>query len=261
MLDDFDRCHAITSVWEGGWSDNAKDRGGKTMYGITQATLSAWLGRPASDNEIRRLDKATALAIYRKNYWDRVSGDALPNGVDLMIYDWGVNSGPKRAVMALQSILGVVPDGWVGEKTITALISHDPRDLIEALFKRRMEFLKDLGEEQWKEFGKGWTNRVNDVRKKALAMADRKPAPAAPVSEAPVGGTAKAVPAAPVEKTVSTEQKVGAGGLLAAGSVLGFWRDYRDVLTDPAFLGLLAVLAVVTGFLLWRRAKPVELQQ
>lgn len=266
MLNDFERCHAITGPWEGGWSDNAKDRGGKTMWGITQATLSAWLGRPASVNEIRNLDKATALAIYKKNYWDRVSGDALPNGVDLMVYDWGVNSGPKRSAVALQAILGVKADGWIGEETLKALVSHDPREIINELYDRRMAFLKGLGADQWKEFGTGWTNRVNDVRKKALAMAARQPAPPPSAHDIQVAGTAKAVPAPPVEKTVSTEQQVGGaitvgGGIAVLGPLAGFWRDYKDVLTDPTFLVVLALLAVAAGFLLWKRAKPVELQQ
>lgn len=265
MLCNFGKCHAITAVWEGGWSDNKKDRGGKTMYGITQATLSAWLGRPATVTEIRSLTKDEALAIYRKNYWDRVSGDTLPAGIDLMVYDWGVNSGPKRAVVALQSILGVEPDGWIGEKTMKAMAGLNARGIINKLYERRMAFLRGIGAEQWDEFGKGWTNRVNDVRAKALAMVDRQPAPPAPETHAPEGGTAKAVPAPPVEQTVSTEQKVGggiaAGGAVAvAGPLLGFWRDYKDVLTDPAFLVVLALLAGAAGFLLWRRAKPAELQ-
>lgn len=255
----FERCHAITAVWEGDWSDNKKDRGGKTMYGITQAALSAWLGRPATAYEIRNLDKATALAIYEKNYWDRVSGNMLPPGVDLMVYDWGVNSGPKRSAMALQAVLGVEADGWIGDKTLAALRRLPARDVVNALYDRRVAFLKGLGNDQWAEFGKGWMNRVNDVRKKALAMADRAPAPPASPQDAPAGGTAKAVPASPVEKAISTEQKVG-GGLVVLGPLAVFWRDHKDVLTDPSFLLVLALLAVAAGFLLRKRAKPVELQ-
>lgn len=260
MLNDkFDRCHAVTAVWEGGWSDNKKDRGGKTMYGITQATLSAWLGRPASVAEIRGLTKQTALAIYRKNYWDRVSGDELPAGIDLVVYDWGVNSGPKRAVVALQSILGVEPDGWVGDKTLRALKLCNVAEVIQSMHERRMAFLKGLGKEQWAEFGKGWTNRVNDIRKKAFAMAERRPAPPAPPSVVAEEGTAKAVPPTPKEQTVSTEQKVG-GAVLILGPIAAFWRDNKDVLTDPTFLAVLALLAAVAAFLLFRRAKSAEEQ-
>lgn len=253
-MGNFERCQAITEAWEGGWSDHARDPGGKTMYGITQATLSAWLGRPATATEIRNLSKEQARQIYRKNYWDRVAGDELPSGVDLCIYDFGVNSGPQRAVKSLQGALDLKADGWVGELTISAVKDADRRELINRLCDRRLAFLKDL--ETWDTFGKGWSNRVADIRKRALAMIGGGAQPRAP--EVPSGGTAKALPAAPVEKSVSTEQKVGAGSLLGAGAILGFWRDYRDVLTDPAFLGLLLVLGAVAAFLLWRKAKPVE---
>ena len=264
MLDKFDACHAITAKWEGGWSDHPADPGGKTMYGITQATLSSWLGRPASATEIRSLTKQQALAIYRDRYWKRVSGDQLPPGVDLCVYDFGVNSGPERAVKSLQTALGVKADGWIGELTLAALRDRDPRDLINVLCDRRLSFLKSLP--TWGKFGKGWANRVADVRKRALVMsgASNQIATADPV--VPEGGTPKAIPAPPAEKTVSTEQKVGGAAagtgavILVLGPLAGFWRDNKDVLSDPTFLAVAGVLAAVTLFMLFRKPKTVEEQ-
>lgn len=263
MLDKFDACHAITAKWEGGWSDHPADPGGKTMYGITQATLSSWLGRPATATEIRSLTKTQALAIYRDRYWRPVSGDELPAGVDLCVYDFGVNSGPSRAVKSLQTALGVKADGWVGELTIAALRNANPRDLINTLCDRRLAFLKSLP--TWGSFGKGWANRVADIRKRAIAMAAGATQPEmGPV--VPEGGTPKAIPAPPAEKTVSTEQKVGGAAagasavILVLGPLAGFWRDNKDVLSDPLFLGVAGVLAAVTLFMLFRKPKTVEEQ-
>lgn len=267
MRDKFEACHAITSKWEGGWSDHPADPGGKTMYGITQATLSEWLGRPASAAEIRALSKAQATAIYRDRYWKRVGGDQLPPGVDLCVYDFGVNSGPDRAVKSLQAALGVKPDGWIGEKTMAALRGHPNRArLIMDLCERRSAFLKSLP--TWGSFGKGWSNRVADIRRRALAMATGAPQPQPNLRDISVvgaEGTPKAIPAPPTEKTVSMEQKVGAAGaagtvILVLGPVAGFWRDNKDVLTDPLFLGVAGVLAAVTLFMLFRRPKTVEEQ-
>lgn len=260
MLDKFDACHAITAKWEGGWSDHPADPGGKTMYGITQATLSAYLGRPATVAEIRTLSKAQATAIYRDCYWKRVGGDQLPPGVDLCVYDFGVNSGPDRAVKSLQTALGVKADGWVGELTLTAIRDRNPRDLINALCDRRLAFLKSLP--TWSSFGKGWANRVADVRKRALAMAAGANQPA----EGPIIPTPKAIPAPPAERTVSTEQKVGGAAAGTAvvvttlGPVAGFWRDNKDVLSDPIFLAVAGVLAAVIVFMLFRKPKTVEEQ-
>lgn len=263
MLDKFDACHAITAKWEGGWSDHPADPGGKTMYGITQATLSAYLGRPATDVEIRTLSRQQATAIYRDRYWKRVAGDELPPGVDLCIYDFGVNSGPDRSVKSLQTALGLKADGWVGELTLSAIRSKPPRELIDALCDRRLTFLKSLP--TWSKFGKGWANRVADIRKRAMSMAAGATQPEmGPV--VPEGGTPKALPATPVEKTVSTEQKVGGAAAGTAvvvttlGPVAGFWRDNKDVLSDPIFLAVAGVLVAVIVFMLFRKPKTVEEQ-
>lgn len=254
----FETCHAITAKWEGGWSDHERDPGGKTMYGITQATLSAYYGRPASVAEIRGLTKETAKAIYRSEYWDRVAGDVLPDGVDLCVYDFGVNSGPSRAAKSLQAALGVKADGWIGELTMTAIRKADARKLVAALCDRRMAFLRGLG--TFSTFGRGWTNRVNDIRARALKMANG----GGGITIAPVvpdGGTAKAEPAPVEPKAVSPEQKIGgtAGAVaLVLGPVAAFWRDNKDVLSDPLFLGVAGLLTVVVVVLLLRRPKPVE---
>lgn len=261
----FEACHEITAKWEGGWSDHPSDPGGKTNWGITQATLSAYLGRPASTAEIRTLSKAQAKLIYASQYWDNVGGDVLPAGVDLCVYDFGVNSGPSRAVRSLQAALGVKADGWVGEITLDALRKADTLKLIEALCDRRLSFLKALP--TWSTFGKGWGNRVADIRERALRMAGASVPAAKPIPlDVPAGGTAKAVPPPPVEKTVSTEQKVGgatAGVVVvttALGPVAGFWRDNKDVLADPMFLGVAGVLVAVIVFMLFRKPASVEQQ-
>lgn len=258
----FDVCHAITAKWEGGWSDHPADPGGKTMYGITQATLSAYLGRPATVQEIRQLSKAQAKVIYESQYWAKVGGDALPAGIDLCVYDFGVNSGPSRAVKSLQAALGVKTDGWFGQLTLVALIKTDPIKLIDTLCDRRLAFLKTLP--TWGTFGKGWANRVADIRRQAKRMAAGAK-PLAPPA-VPDEGTAKAVPPPPVEQTVSTDQKVGGAAIgttaivTTLGPVAGFWRDNKDLFSDPIFLVVIAVLVAVTVYLLLRKPKPVEAQ-
>lgn len=64
---------------------------------MTIGTLRAWLGRPVTKAEVRILTVADVKAIYHKNYWDAVGGDAMPALVDLAVFDPAVNSGPGRA--------------------------------------------------------------------------------------------------------------------------------------------------------------------
>ena len=256
-MDRFEECHAITARWEGGWSDHPRDPGGKTMYGITQATLSAYRGRPASADEIRKLTKAEAKQIYAANYWRRVGADQLPPGVDLCVYDFGVNSGPSRAIKSLQAALDLKPDAWVGAITLAAANQANRHALIDQLCDRRLAFLKSL--ETWGTFGKGWGNRVADVRRQAKKMADGALTDPAP-SSAPIEAPAKAIPPARKTRAVSQEQIVG--GVIGSGGVLttlgAFWRDNRDLFTDPAFLLAGAALAGVAIYLLFRRPPTVE---
>ena len=251
----FDICHAITAKWEGGWSDHKADPGGKTNWGITQATLTTYLGRAASAADIRNLTKSEAKEIYKKLYWDRVTGDDLPAGLDLAVFDFGVNSGPVRAVKALQSILGVETDGWIGDETLKAIEQSNLILLINELCDRRLKFLKGLG--TWKTFGKGWKNRVDDIRVRALDMAQGQDVSPPEVTVK----TPKGTPEPMKEQTVSTDQKIGIGVATATAvvtPVAAVWRENKDVLTDPLFLGMFGLIAAVVIVLLSRRAKRAE---
>jgi lysozyme family protein len=53
---------------EGGFVNHPADRGGATKFGITQDTLSAWLGRAASVEDVRALTASEAGAIYRQRF-------------------------------------------------------------------------------------------------------------------------------------------------------------------------------------------------
>jgi len=163
---------------EGGYVNHPSDPGGHTNMGITQATLSAWMGSKASIQDVRNLTQATASAIYKKNYWDKIAGDALPAGVDYAVFDYAINSGPARAVKTLQKITGTNQDGIVGKQTIAAVNTKDVTYVVNRLCDLRQEWLQTLS--TFKTFGKGWTARVKRVRHRALALV--KPATEKPTA-------------------------------------------------------------------------------
>jgi lysozyme family protein len=189
---------AAVVALEGGYVDHPRDPGGATNMGITHRTLADWRGKAVSKQDVRNLTKAEAMQIYRANYWNKVRGDDLPDGLDYVAMDGAVNSGPRRGAEWLQAALGVKVDGAIGAMTIAAARSADPATTINQAMDIRLAFLKWLN--TWGTFGKGWSRRVSEVRAEALSMAAApaprprevypaptppKPAPAAP---APVSG-------------------------------------------------------------------------
>ena len=164
-------CLAKILEHEGGYVDHPSDPGGATNMGITHKTLARWRGiDPWWDlpkSEVRALERAEAAAIYKALYWERCKAGSLPVGLDLAVFDYGVNSGPDRAVRVLQALVGVVQDGFVGPLTLAAVERRDTRALIEALCGQRMGFLQRLA--NWASFGRGWTSRVSDIRATALS--------------------------------------------------------------------------------------------
>ncbi len=166
--DDFDRCLKFTLQFEGGFVNDPKDPGGPTNLGITQATLSTFLGRQASIAEVKALTPAKVTPIYKLRFWDHVSGDELPEGIDLAVFDFGVHSGPTRGIIELQRVLGVADDGKLGPVTLKAADKADPKTTINAICDGRLAFPQRL--KVFKSFGAGLTSRVAKCRKAALSM-------------------------------------------------------------------------------------------
>lgn len=169
----FSACLRFTLKFEGGFCNDPRDPGGPTNLGVTQATLSAFLGHACSIADVRALTPNAVAPLYRQRFWDPVNGDALPAGVDLAVFDFGVNSGPIRAVIGLQRALGVADDGCVGPITIAAakkLASSDAGAalLVERICAGRLAFLTHLT--VFKTFGPGLRSRVLKCERAALSM-------------------------------------------------------------------------------------------
>jgi lysozyme family protein len=164
----FEKCLRFVLNFEGGFVNNPDDPGGVTQLGITQATLSSFLGRPASIAEVKELTPEKVAPIYRQKYWNPIMGEDLPEGMDLAVFDYGVHSGPRRSILAFQRVLKVVADGQVGPRTLAAARKVDPKDAVNALCDQRLQFLQTL--KVFKKFSRGLTNRVKECRHAALSM-------------------------------------------------------------------------------------------
>jgi lysozyme family protein len=159
---------AVVLREEGGFVDNPEDPGGATNMGITLRTLTAWRHRPTSIEDVRSLTVAEAERIYRAHYWNAMDCDALPAGVDLMVFDFGVSAGPEEAIRALQRAVGTTENGMMGPITLAAIARRNPADLTDRLAEERRQFYRSLS--TFGTFGEGWTRRVEEVKAASLRM-------------------------------------------------------------------------------------------
>jgi len=151
--------------YEGGYVDHPKDPGGPTNQGVTQAVYDSWRkSQNLPVQSVRNIASSEVAAIYKNLYWDRVSGDLLPSGVDFAVFDYAVNSGVSRAAKTLQGVVGVTQDGQIGPQTIQAAKDY----VAMAVTNKRLAFMQSLS--IWSTFGKGWTARIADVKNQILAL-------------------------------------------------------------------------------------------
>lgn len=168
MKDNFDEALKAVLHHEGGYVNHPSDPGGMTNLGCTKRVWEEWCGHEVDEKAMRALTPADVAPLYKSKYWDKIKGDDLPAGVDYVVFDAAINSGPGRAAKWLQSCVGVEPDGGIGPKTLAAVAAFDAKTLVDDYAKRRLSFLTDLP--TWPTFGKGWGRRVEEVRKAGLEM-------------------------------------------------------------------------------------------
>ena len=81
MKENFQKCLKIILHHEGGYVNHPRDPGGETNLGVTKRVYEEWGGT----KDMKDLTHEDVEPIYKKNYWDRVKGDDLPEGLDLCI--------------------------------------------------------------------------------------------------------------------------------------------------------------------------------
>lgn len=135
---------------EDGYVDNPDDPGGETNWGISKRTYP--------ELDIKNLQRWAAMDIYRRDFWDKINGDTLPDGVSFQLFDFAVNSGTETAVRYLQRAVGVADDGHWGPISQRALEKYSEPDLIMLVLAERLEFMTRL--KHWPSFSRGWARRI-----------------------------------------------------------------------------------------------------
>jgi lysozyme family protein len=127
---------ATILAFEGPGTVTLDDGAGPVSWGQSQAWLDQFsLTRPTT----------TAEASANIQDWlvltglQQIVNASLPLGT--AVADWAFNSGFRVALMALQKILGVTPDGLLGSVTLSAVGKVDGPATARQVAKARLEFL------------------------------------------------------------------------------------------------------------------------
>lgn len=238
--ENYKACYDFTLQWEGGYVNHPKDPGGATNRGVIQRVYDAYRRRKAlTPRSVRHITDDEVQEIYRKQYWDAVRGDELPLGVDLAVWDFGVNSGPSRSIRYLQSAVGVKQDGMIGEVTLAAVRGENRAALAALICNKRQSFVERL--RTFSTFGKGWTRRISAARRLSVSMANSSMPTvddAAPGTKPPPQPKAEGKDVAPT-KTEGFWTKLGAIITAVGTGIAGILKDI------PPYVGI--ALVVVAG--------------
>lgn len=135
---------------EGGYVNDPADPGGETKFGISK--------RSYPDEDIPNMTRERAKALFRRDFWDRVRGDNLLDGVAFQLADFAYNSGPETAIRSFQRALGVADDGHWGPVSQAAADGTGESDQIMRLNAVRLDFMTRL--KNWPNASRGWARRI-----------------------------------------------------------------------------------------------------
>jgi len=174
MQKNYEKSLELILVHEGGFVNHPEDPGGITNMGVTKSVYEAWVEKEVTEEDMRNLTEDNVAPIYKKNYWDRCKCDDLASGLDLCVFDFGVNAGTGRSARFLQALVGTVADGAIGPNTIRKVNEYVGQEGLESTIKdfqkHRQEYYEGL--KHFETFGKGWTRRVDETTHEALEMMD-----------------------------------------------------------------------------------------
>ena len=153
-----------------GWADDPDDLGGQTMVGVTMATYEEYCRRKGypkpTTGRLMDLSYNDWKSILKMLYWDRWNADEIRSqSIAEIVCDFVWASG-VHGIKVPQDLVGVIPDGIVGPKTLAAVNSRNPRELFDQIKIARFDFIEDICRKRpaSNKFKRGWMNRINDIK-------------------------------------------------------------------------------------------------
>ncbi len=131
-------------------------------YGISPEDWKAYcLQHYGEETQITRQG---AYAFYYDEYWLPLRCNQIPDGLDFCVFEWAVNGeGPGRrgkAVLDLQSCVGVTTDGIMGPETIGAVRDCNVQKTMVLYLSKQVGWYIDDARKNPDAPLVGWENRV-----------------------------------------------------------------------------------------------------
>jgi len=156
---EFDKAIPIILDHEGGFSDDSKDPGGVTKYGISLRYLKARgdlkydvdQDGEITENDIKNLTRQQVIDIYQDWWNDYQYNRFFSQNIATKVFDSAVNMGQKQAVKMLQDAcnqlnpdLNLQEDGVMGPITLIAANQLDSSELLNRYRRGCGNFYSDL---------------------------------------------------------------------------------------------------------------------
>jgi lysozyme family protein len=256
MVDQYGKAHGwpdamkIYLKFEGGKDDDPQDPGGRTNQGVIQREYTAWRRKQGLPNQdVFLMTNAERDAIYWQNYGAKVRFNELPPGIDLVVTDGAINSGPSQAIKWVQRALGLTADGVLGDVTLNRILENDDNDLLIArIIERREAFLRSL--RTFGHFGKGWISRTSQLRKIGQAWGRGSVGPEV-IWQDNMNKKAKIADARPLVSTAPADATTSGGAVTTAlGTAQSTVSPLQGMSTvvDQAITALIVLGILATAF-------------
>ena len=169
-MDDFSRSFNFLMKLEGGFKlhEVPGDRGGMTYAGIARKFNPEWGGWEFLDN--REKPPATLVKeFYHRKYWVQIQGDSIKWPVNCSLFCCAVNMGTRKAIILIQIAVNALygerklkPDGIIGDKTLSAVSTCDPKALLSAFTVAKVARYAEIvkRDRSQRKFLFGWINRA-----------------------------------------------------------------------------------------------------
>lgn len=163
---DFNAALAYILENEGGFVNNPADRGGPTNYGISTPTLTKYLNRKTTVDDVKNISMGTVAAIYRQSYWNAIKGDSIKEqSTATYLLDMAVLMGAVSAAKLAQASLGLKADGVIGPLSLAKLNATAPAVFALVFSKACVRALVNIvvANPTQLEFLSNWVRRADEM--------------------------------------------------------------------------------------------------